>query len=125
MLKKLSFFLIALICTAGVASYFYIYQDHRDVSTTKAFQSFSAVELLNVFTDINVVNDKEVLDQVIEVTGVITDVLEDSVVLDELIFIELEKHQAVSIGQKITIKGRCLGYDDLLEEVKIDQASIL
>ena len=33
--------------------------------------------------------------------------------------------QKLAVGDSITIKGRCIGYDNLLEEVKMDQAYIV
>jgi len=32
---------------------------------------------------------------------------------------------SLKVGASLTVKGRCLGYDELLEIVKIDQATII
>jgi len=125
LLKKTVLSILGVVVILGIIGYVYVYQDHRDISTTATFQSFDSKELLTVFTDNSDINDKKILDQVIEVTGVVTDTLDNTLVLDDHIFVALEKNNIVVLSQKIIIKGRCLGYDDLLEEVKLDQASII
>ena len=50
--------------------------------------------------------------------------------MDNRVLVDLtpqEQHLARTLrpGTKISIKGRCVGYDDLLEIVKIDQAVLL
>ena len=49
------------------------------------------------------------------------------IMLDNKIQIHLlnPEEQSINLGEIITIKGRCVGFDDLLEEVKIDQATII
>ena len=31
----------------------------------------------------------------------------------------------ISVNQDITIKGRCVGYDEIMEEIAVDQSKIL
>ena len=31
----------------------------------------------------------------------------------------------ININDSIVVKGRCIGYDELLEEIKLDQCSIV
>jgi len=122
-MKKLAI-VIGLILAVLVGSYFYLYQDHRDVVKADASISLSTQELTGIFTDDNLENDQSVLDQVIEVQGIVTDVSDIEMILDEVVFIELVKPSDVALGSEQKIKGRCLGYDDLLGEIKIDQAII-
>lgn len=122
-MKKLAI-VIGLIIVLLVGSYFYVYQDHRDVATTSTSISLTTQELTGILTDNDTNNDQSVLDQVIEVTGIVTNVNDTSIILDHVAFIELVKPISVTIGSEQKIKGRCLGYDDLLGEIKIDQAII-
>ena len=65
------------------------------------------------------------LDRVLQLSGQVTEVEEASVVLDDRVqinFLEAEAN-AFQRGQELTVKGRCVGYDELLLQVKIDQAS--
>ncbi|MGJ8685557.1 MAG: OB-fold protein [Nonlabens sp.] len=121
MIKKIviGLSLVAILCILG---YNYLYQDHRDVALSQATASFNSQELINLFTDDDVVNDTKALDQVIEIQGVVSSVEETSITLDDQIFVEILETTGIKQNESITIKGRCLGYDDLMEEVKIDQA---
>lgn len=124
-IKKAGALLILALVSILIFTYFYVYKDHRDISNTKTFKSYEADQLTSIFTDDDISNDKDVLDQVIEVSGIITDQSGNNFVINNNIFVVLLKNQQVPKNKKVTIKGRCLGYDDLLEEVKIDQASFI
>ncbi|GAK95272.1 hypothetical protein JCM19298_1601 [Nonlabens ulvanivorans] len=124
MMKKLLIGLL-LIGFIAIIGYNYLYQDHVDVNQSKAVASFTATELQELFTDQNLQNDQRALDQIIEVEGKVTNVDKNTILLDEQIFIELSADIKLKENQSIIIKGRCLGYDDLLEEVKIDQAVLM
>jgi hypothetical protein len=115
----IAFFIIVII---GILGYNYLYQDHRDVATSDATSSYTSTELITLFTDQDTGNDALALDQVIEVSGLATDKTANSITLDGQVFIEFKEPHKFSLNQTYTLKGRCLGYDDLLEEVKIDQA---
>ncbi|EAS19603.1 hypothetical protein BBFL7_00149 [Flavobacteria bacterium BBFL7] len=124
LMKKL---LIGLLFVGiiAVVGYNYLYQDHINVDQSKASASFTSVELLTLFIDQDLQNDEKALDQVIEVQGTITSIENYTIILDNQIFIELSNDYKLKENQLILIKGRCLGYDDLLEEVKIDQAVLI
>jgi hypothetical protein len=113
---------IVFVAIMGILGYNYLYQDHMDVASSDATSSFTTSELIALFTDNNVSNDTRALDQVIEVSGIASDKTEASITLDDQVFIELSNPHKMEVNQPYTIKGRCLGYDDLLEEVKVDQA---
>ncbi len=129
-MKKIVAFIILLFLVISIAGYFYLYQDHRKVSDTNAVKNLNANQLIEIFQDSDLENDKEILNQVVTVTGVITNSSANTLTIDNKIFIELEHPEdksftyVLNVNDSCTIKGRCLGYDDLLEEVKIDQAII-
>ena len=109
------------------AFYKTFYTAHRDIASEEAQIAIMASELqLNYAKDYAVAN-KNYVDKVIETTGKITDIEQNTIVLDNMVQIDfLDKTIANLIsGQLLTIKGRCVGYDDLLEVVKIDQAIVI
>jgi hypothetical protein len=111
-----------VVAIMGILGYNYLYQDHMEVASSDASSSFTTSELIVLFTDNNASNDIRALDQVIEVSGIATDKTAASITLDDQVFIELSNSHKIEVNRPYTIKGRCLGYDDLLEEVKVDQA---
>lgn len=122
-MKKLVI-IIGVIVILLVGGYLYLYQDHRDVAATSASISLTTQELTAIFTDDDLNNDQLVLDQVIEIKGIVTSVNDLEIIVDEVVFIEFLKPVNLTEGSEQKIKGRCLGFDDLLGEIKIDQAII-
>ena len=121
-MKKILLTAFFIIIIVGILGYNYLYQDHRDVATSNATSSYTSTELIALFTDNDASNDARALDQVVEVSGTATDTSANSITLDRKVFIEFKEPHQLALNQTYTLKGRCLGYDDLLEEVKIDQA---
>tara|TARA_R110000850_G_scaffold213392_1_gene339387 strand:+ start:577 stop:963 length:387 start_codon:yes stop_codon:yes gene_type:complete len=121
-MKKILLTAFFIIIIVGILGYNYLYQDHRDVATSNATSSYTSTELIALFTDNDASNDARALDQVVEVSGTATDTSANSITLDRKVFIECTAPHQIALNQTYTLKGRCLGYDDLLEEVKIDQA---
>ena len=70
---------------------------------------------------------KDLLFQVVKVEGKVTGLDSLLVILDHKLICAPEPKSAliVSIGDSITIKGRCIGYDDLLDEVRMDHVFLL
>lgn len=123
MKKVLLIFLIAATVIALI-TYFYVYKEHRDVAETDATASYTAAALLAVFQDADVENDKRALDQVINITGTVTSQQDSMLTLENAVFIQMQKPMKLELNKQVTVKGRCMGYDDLLQEIKIDQAII-
>ena len=60
------------------------------------------------------------------VFGVISDIEESAITIDDNAYCLFdEKLIGLNVGEQIKIKGRCIGYDELLEVVKVDQSVIL
>ena len=68
-------------------------------------------------------------DKTIQISGKITsiDAENKAIVIDEKLyatFLNILSND-VKVGNQIAIKGRFLGYDDLVEEFKIDQTTVI
>ena len=127
--RKWVYPILVLVIAGGILTYNYVYQDHRDIKSEKVAFSITAANLKEAFIN----NEEEAttlyLNQTIELNGTLTSVDGNSLVLDNSVFFVLnegEKEVDASLkGTQIKIKGRCIGYDSLLEEVKFDQASLI
>lgn len=117
--------LVVILIAFSVVFYKTFYTAHRDIASEKAQVSMLASELqLNYAKDYTQAN-KEYADKVIEITGKITAIEEGTIVLDNMIQVDFLDTVIPNFkpGESLTVKGRCVGYDDLLEVVKIDQAT--
>ncbi len=128
-LSKKSKFLIGLILIIAIGvyvGYSYAYKPHTAIEDMEVAFTGSAKDFLE-----KVKENPESWTQgekVVELTGVITAKDEKGVSINESIYFQLEEGASTKLlseGIKTKIKGRIIGYDDLLEELKLDKSIIL
>ena len=128
-MKKKILLLAVLIIGLLTCVYFYVYQDHKDVAATSADFTISVADLQGEFMANDSLATLKYQDKVVELSGTITavEVPGKSIVIDEKVFavFDVSLPNALKNQTKVTIKGRFLGYDELLEEFKIDQVSLV
>lgn len=123
-MKKRNYILIAflVIVVGAYTGYKYLYKNHRNIETEVPSVKVDATELVGLFVS---ENTSSILNKTVEVTGVITEMDAQSVTLDEAIQCTFDLlPQGLELNKKVTIKGRCIGYDDLFEIAKLDQCSL-
>lgn len=126
-MKKLKWVLLAVIVLAAYFGYNYVYQDHRDIQTEKAEYSTTPQNIQEEFKLNALESEKKYLNKTIEISGTITEINETDLTLNDMIFCQFSNgiNQSLKVNTSIIIKGRCIGYDDLLEQVKLDQCSVI
>lgn len=128
-MKKKILVLVILVIGLLTCAYFYVYQEHKDVAATSADFTISVADLQREFMADDSLATLKYQDKVVELSGIITAVEEPSksIVIDEKVFAVFNAAipSEVQNKSKVTIKGRFLGYDELLEEFKIDQVSLV
>lgn len=123
-MKKKILLVTAILITAGVGVYKYAYKEHRNIETEKATFVVTASEMLDAFsTDADAASAKYT-NKTIEVSGTVTAQEANNITIDNSIYAQFTD-TAVKAAGAITFKGRCLGYDELLEEIKFDQCTIV
>jgi len=104
-------------------AYNYMYQDHRDIKEEKAVVLIPASELVSYF---NENNSKKVLNKTVQVSGIITEINTKNIILDDKVQCSFDSElKNLNLNETITVKGRCIGFDELFEVVKMDQSSII
>lgn len=124
-MKKIVLAILILIVGLFVA-YKYLYHEHRDIATETAAFSVSVNQLLKEFTEDETKANSKYLDKSIEIKGKITsvDATNKTIVLDEKVFVILINSLNAKLNDEVSVQGRLIGYDSLLEEIKLDQAQI-
>ncbi|KAB8152475.1 hypothetical protein EZY14_013790 [Kordia sp. TARA_039_SRF] len=127
--KKSKIFLsiLAILVVVGVAGYFYLYQSHTSINDMEVVYKGSAKEFQSNM-EANADAWSKAGDKVIELTGTITAKDVKGISVDGNFYFQLEEGTStenLKKDQKIQIKGRIIGYDDLLGELKLDKAIIL
>ncbi|WP_069677581.1 OB-fold protein [Formosa sp. Hel1_33_131] len=119
--------IFSIIIVFGIIiAYNYMYPDHRSISEETVSYTLDAESLFNEFTEDSQQAELKYLDQTIIVSGVITSINANSVTISNKIYGQFETlNSDLKVNDSIAVKGRCIGYDDLLEEIKLDQCSII
>lgn len=125
MRKKL--IILSVIIVAAIISYNYIYQDHRDIESESAEFVISTAEISNQFSEDALASEQKYLNKTIEVSGTISELNTNEITIDDKVFCQFSNPilNSINVNSKIKVKGRVIGYDDLLEQIKLDQCTIL
>lgn len=123
-MKKKALLIGVLLLIVGVFGYNYIYQDHRDIPTETAAYKVNAEEFILEFTNSTETAQAKYLNKTIIINGEITAQQNNSITLNSAIFCSLLDQNPIPEKKKVSIKGRLIGYDDLLKEIKLDQCTI-
>jgi hypothetical protein len=125
-MRKWILILILFLIVIFIA-YKYVFQKHRDIQTEKSSYTTSAIELAKEFEINSIDSESKYLDKTIQISGSISELNEQSITLDNTVFCLFSEPQVTlfKLNQKVIIKGRFIGYDDLLEQIKIDQCYII
>ncbi len=124
MKKQVKIVITLVLLLLGVYfAYNYMYQDHRDIKEEKAVVLISASELVNYF---NENNSEKVLNKTVQVSGIITEIDTKNITLDDKVQCSFDTEiKNLNLNETITVKGRCIGFDELFDVAKIDQSSII
>ncbi len=120
-------FILIVVLLLALVVYNYVYQDHRNIEKETAVASISSTVISNEFTQNPTESERKYLNKTIEISGFISEPNIKDLTLDDKVFCQFENSigKSFKINSKIKIKGRFIGYDDLLEQVKLDQCSII
>ena len=123
MRKWIALLIIVIVTFLG---YHYIYQDHRDIESETAAFTFTAEDITNEF-EINPSDaESKYLNKTIIISGIITELNSNQITVNDKVFCQLNKATNIlKTHQEVTLKGRFIGYDNLLEEIKLDQCYII
>jgi hypothetical protein len=98
----------------------------RDLATEAVDYAVSSHDINAEFTTNIDASNKKYLEKAVEITGAITSINANEVIIDTSIICNLKQpRQQFTIGQKVVVKGRIVGYDDLLGDLKLDQCTII
>ena len=128
-MKKIKVIGILILLLFLVCGYLYVYKDHRNIATEKERFSMDVQTLIAVYQKNEIEADKKFLNETIVVNGIVSMLnKEDQVVVlnEKLVAVFSEKlANGIEIKSTVKIKGRLIGYDSLLEQLKMDQCVIL
>lgn len=120
-LKKNKWLVVVLFFFIGAyAAYQYAYKPHKTTEELTADFSGTTTDFLSKVQE----NFNEWNNKAVELSGEITAKDENGITLNNQIYCQFRNDidfSALKTNQPIKIKGRVIGYDDLLEELKLDK----
>ncbi|MEL1254992.1 hypothetical protein AAEO57_14475 [Flavobacterium sp. DGU38] len=126
-MKKKIILAALAITVLGVFGYYYAwYGGARNVSSEEAVFTVSSKKIIDEFdSDIEKSNTKY-LEKAIAIEGIVSEMSPKQIIIDNIIVCDLkESDPSIKKGQSLTLKGRVVGYDDLMGELKLDQCSVV
>lgn len=122
---RIFFISILILLLIAVGLYFYSTKSHRNIATEKAEYVLTVSELQNEFMQNSYKANLKYSDKTIVIKGKVTtvDLKSHSVIIDQKMYVVLKTSESsdLKMNQLVKLKGRFLGFDDLLEEFKMDQ----
>ena len=118
--NKFIVFLLA-ICCSGYVYYTHLMKPPASIESRQvAFTGTAAA-----FSPKAQENANDWLDKVVILEGVVTSKDENGITLNNRVYCQFSATQKIVVAeQTLKIKGRFIGYDDLLNELKLDQCII-
>lgn len=127
MRKIKKWIIIVILCViGGYFSYKYIMTTgERNLGTEKSAFIVSSSIIYDEFARNSELATTKYLNKAIEITGKVSAFENSLVTLDGKIFCQLKSKEKLDLNTSIVIKGRVTGYDDLLQELRLDQCIII
>ncbi len=116
----------ALLFTTIFLTYNYLYQEHRDIQNENADFNISSTELFEAFNNTPELANKKFINKVIKFQGRLSKLDEQFIIVQPNIFCSIDStfnFANINLGDTLLLKGRCVGFDDLFSEVKMDNIS--
>ena len=122
--------LLLPVAVIGFLMIIYIfYKPHPEWNQMEPVYELRAVDLLLEYRSNILKANSKYLNQVLSITGEVTSLEANLVIIDHGVTCTLDSTQIINVqpavGKRLIVKGRCVGYDDLLEEVRMDHGFIL
>ena len=127
-MKKKLLIVCFFVIISTVLIYNYVYKSHRDISNEKESFAISVIDLKNDYRKNDSLANAKYLDKTIVIYGKITSLdLANRILSVDTSLSAIMKESGVSLNlnDSIKLKGRFIGYDDLLEEFKMDECSVI
>lgn len=126
--KKTAFVIATLLIITSVGIYFYygfLFKEARNIESEVPDFNIAAIKLLQDYNTNPEKADSLYLNKTIEITGKVTQETDSVVILENNLFcLFTKKTKDKLINNNVTVKGKCIGYDELFQEVKLDQCTI-
>ena len=122
---KIIAFLLVIVLVASFTWLYVFYGGARDLASEESEFTLSSKVITGEFASDVAKATLKYSDKAIVISGKVTAVSDSTVTIDNTIICNFKIPDAsIKNEQSISVKGRLVGFDDLMGELKLDQCSI-
>ena len=131
MLSKYKYLFIPLPIILLIFIFALYNKPHKAYADEISAYSLSAGKLFVEYNNNYKKSNDKYLGSVLSISGVVTKCTENLIILNNRIVCSFNEKDSslssndIALGENLIIKGHCIGYDDLLEEVRVDHCIII
>ena len=125
--KKSGILVVLLLLLFGFSGYNYVmHGGARDLTQEDTAFTVTSDRITEEFKSNTEVSNKKYLEKAVAITGKITAVNDNEIILNNTIVCNLKnKNKNLKNVENVTIKGRIVGYDDLMGDIKLDNCFVV
>jgi hypothetical protein len=118
---------LALLIMGGLFTMNYVlYGGARDIQAEESAFKLNSTTILKDYENDGEEANKKYLNKTVEISGKVTQVNKKAIIVDNTIICNMKPDSEKLIIETSTkVKGRVVGFDDLLGELKLDDCSII
>lgn len=125
-IKKIGFIIVSLLIAIACFTYYINNAGKRDLLKEETKYTVTARQLMKEFSKNEESATRKYLNQAVELNGTITNASKGELILDAHTICTLQDvEKLLEKGKRINVKGRVVGFDNLLGEIKIDNCFII
>ncbi len=120
--KNKKLFLVSILVLVGLYTYSYVFQETETTEEIEVVFTGSSENLISKINEGTTYTSKAVV-----INGNISTINDEGIVIDERVFCQFTNPntiQKLKKNQSVKVKGIIIGYDDLLNELKLNQCII-
>lgn len=122
-MKKIATVILILIVLGGLG-YNYIFRAPLKISDANSEFTVDADQFSKEFTDNLNEAEKKYLNKIVSIEGTISEIENESITLNNTVYCKFDMAIQFDKYEKIKVKGKCIGYDELFEVIKLDQCIV-
>lgn len=124
-IKIIGFGILTVLIIGFVIFNYALHGGRRDLATEKVSFTVTSKSIIAEFAKNVSAATKKYSDKAIAVSGTVTAVTDSIVTIENSIICNFKvPESAIKINQTIKVKGRLVGFDDLMGELKLDGCTI-
>lgn len=117
---------LLIIVAGGIYFYYgFLFKEARNIESENPEISITASQLIDDYNSDPKKADLQYLNKTIEIKGTVTKETDSVIILQSSVFCLFnQKLKHNLLNTNAVVKGKCIGYDELFQEIKLDQCTI-